>query len=150
MNANLVVLRKSGSMTRTLLETAPKHGLYFPHNTSEVGHDILDILYTLGDHIRSSEWEFSSLDLNDSNRPGIAKALYDAEECGGRIGGIEFLETVRQVLQVIEGNFFGFAAPETTPWIHVKAQDGCCFSVLTSNEEVLGRLRSRFSSVQVV
>lgn len=132
----------------SLLETAPRTGLYLPHPESGPDHDLLDILFTLGDHVRTSQWEFHNLDLNDTNNTGIAQPLHDAEESGVRVEGRQFLETVRMVLQVIEGSFYGFDTDAVGPWILITVQDGCCYSIFTERAEVLRLLELRFSRAQ--
>ena len=115
--------------------------------------DLRDILSAIGPRAENSIWAVAN--ETSTGEPlmvvGNSEALDELVLFKTTVSGIQLLEILKGVEQIISGEFSGFEiASSLDPWIVIVAFDSSWFEVRTDDEPTLARLRERFADVSPV
>lgn len=107
--------------------------------------DLRDILDALGNLTREVQWTISGCEALGAG----TKTLYAAQDKGAFVTSEELLSAARQLDQVIDGIFRGYAktSVDAAPAVIVAAVDSTSWDVSSDDEGVLERIRARFHNV---
>ncbi|MBI1201758.1 MAG: hypothetical protein GC182_04520 [Rhodopseudomonas sp.] len=115
--------------------------------------DLRDILSAIGPRAENSIWAVANESCTGEPLMvvGDSGALDELVLFKRTVSGIQLLEILKGVEQIIWGEFSGF---ETTasldPWLVIVAFDSSWFEVRTDDEPTLARLKERFVDVSPI
>ena len=108
--------------------------------------DLAKILTALGRAAGKSRW--SCRDLNYVSKDDKDVPVLDrASSVGQQVSGRELIESVDQVLQVIDGQFTG-VDEEGDAWVVIRAVDSSWWEVWSDNQWVHDAIRAHFRVVE--
>ncbi|MFO0763125.1 MAG: hypothetical protein U0359_42200 [Byssovorax sp.] len=111
-------------------------------NHGRLAVDLPSILGALGDLTRNMRWAVSDCEALGAG----AEALYAVQNAGFRVSSEKLLSIARQLDQVIDGMFCGYAEsePSGSPVVILTAVDSTSWDVSSNDAEILNHVRENF------
>ncbi len=106
--------------------------------------DLLDLLRLIGPAATASQWMCSGVEATGN----LAAELHDAADHGTPLSGADLLRIASGVLQVVDGDFEATAEPGQPPWLRIRAIDSAELVVITTDLELLARIRASYDDVR--
>jgi len=113
-------------------------------SSNRLAFDLVDLLRLAESDVVASDWRCSYVECEGE----LAEELMNIGDVQGTIPGRELLRLASGVFQVVEGNFEARRAGEAKWWLMIRAVDSSFFVVITENQDLLKRIRSRFLDVR--
>jgi len=115
------------------------------HNESGsfLSFDLREILTVIGDSALASSWRCQYIECTGEN----ADVMHKISDERRIISGSELMQIVSGIFQTIDGEFEAHHGGENSPWLIIRAVDSSSFDVISSDSEVLERVRRNFGEV---
>jgi hypothetical protein len=112
--------------------------------TGVLSFDLRDLLQLIGELTTHLQWVV--MDHVECTGPR-ANDLEGLGASGGRVGMRELMIIAMGIEQVIEGEFHGYEAEQSSPTILLRAVDSSSWDIASTNDELLELFRKRFTEV---
>jgi hypothetical protein len=125
-------------------------------NQNVLALDLHDLLELLAPRSLQATWGVSTVESNESG-----DGWFEATGSGGeqlealarsdtKVSGSALAELAEAARQVIWGEFVGsFPGAKDGSWVTIRAVDSTFFEITTSDESVLGKIRSSYKDVRL-
>jgi len=113
-----------------------------PGGRGGLDFDLADVLLALGEPAIQSTWKCSRLDYVSLDECDI-DVLERASAPNGSVKGVELVNGIQQLMQVIDGEFEATDATGRR-WALIRAVDSSWWEVWSEDESVLGAVLNRF------
>jgi len=117
-----------------------------PGGVGRLDCDLIDILRILSGQGRRYVWRGRNIQYVSKDEQDIASL--EALRSGTAVSGIDFVDGLGQLLQMIWGEFEATEPGSDSPLLVIRAIDGSWWEVASDDETVLNAVRQRFRLVE--
>lgn len=105
--------------------------------------DIRELIAVIGEPALVSSWQCKYLECFGDN----AEKLHEISDKEQHISGEELMQIASGIYQTVDGEFEAYCDKAEKPWLVIRAIDSSSFDVITSDLEILERVRRNFQDV---